>query len=58
MCGGAAQSPEMIHRIVGELHLEGLMNGLGMTEASGSITRTRLDAPAEITASTIGHPMP
>jgi acyl-CoA synthetase (AMP-forming)/AMP-acid ligase II len=58
MCGGAAQSPEMIRRIVGELHLEGLMNGLGMTEASGSITRTRLDAPAEITASTIGHPMP
>jgi acyl-CoA synthetase (AMP-forming)/AMP-acid ligase II len=58
MCGGAALTPDVIRHVTDELGLGGLMNGLGMTEASGSVTRTSLDAPAEVTATTIGRPMP
>src|SRR5258707_13828504 len=56
MCGGAALTPDVIRHVVAKLGLGGLMNGLGMTEASGRVTRTSLDAPAEVTAATIGHP--
>jgi fatty-acyl-CoA synthase len=58
MCGGAALAPDVIRHVTKKLGLAGLMNGLGMTEASGSVTRTSLDAPAEVTATTIGRPMP
>ncbi len=58
MCGGAALTPEVIARIVDKLRLGALMNGLGMTEASGSVTRTSPEAPIQTVATTIGHPMP
>jgi acyl-CoA synthetase (AMP-forming)/AMP-acid ligase II len=58
MCGGAALAPDVIRHVVAKLGLGGLMNGLGMTEASGSVTRTSLDASPELTATTIGRPMP
>ena len=56
--GAAAQSPDAIIRVVEQLGLEALMNGYGMTEASGGISHTSLDDPLEIHASTIGRPWP
>jgi acyl-CoA synthetase (AMP-forming)/AMP-acid ligase II len=56
--GAAAQSPHAIMRVVERLALEALMNGYGMTEASGGISHTSLDDPLEIHASTIGRPWP
>jgi fatty-acyl-CoA synthase len=57
MCGGAALAPDVVRHVVGRLGLGGLKNGLGMSEASGSVTRTSLDDPIEVTAQTIGRPM-
>jgi HIP---CoA ligase len=56
--GAAAQSPEAIRLVVERLGLEALMNGYGMTEASGGISHTSLDDPLEVHATTVGRPWP
>ena len=56
--GAAAQSPEAVKLVVEKLGLEALMNGYGMTEASGGISHTSLDDPLETHATTIGRPWP
>jgi HIP---CoA ligase len=56
--GAAAQSPEAIRLVVERLGLEALMNGYGMTEASGGISHTSRQDPLEVHASTIGRPWP
>lgn len=56
--GAAAQSPEAIANVVERLGLEALMNGYGMTEASGGISHTSLGDPLEVHATTIGRPWP
>lgn len=57
MCGGAALTAEAVRTITARLQLAGLLNGLGMTEAGGSVTRTALDDPPDVAATTIGRPM-
>lgn len=57
MCGGAAPTAETIRTAVEKLALGGLMVGLGMSEASGSISRTSLDDPPDVAATSIGRPM-
>lgn len=56
--GAAAQSPEAMAMVVERLGLEALMNGYGMTEASGGISHTSLGDPLEVHATTIGRPWP
>lgn len=56
--GAAAQSPETIAFVIERLGLEALMNGYGMTEASGGISHTSLDDALEAHATTIGRPWP
>src|SRR5262249_53882820 len=51
-------SPEAIRLVVERLGLEALMNGYGMTEASGGISHTSLDDPLEVHATTVGRPWP
>ncbi len=57
MCGGAAVTAQTIRAVVDKLALDGLMVGLGMSEASGSVTRTSLDDPPEVAAASIGRAM-
>lgn len=56
--GAAAQNPEVIRLVVDRLGLEALMNGYGMTEASGGISHTSLGDPLEVHATTVGRPWP
>lgn len=56
--GAAAQSPEAIRLVVERLGLDALMNGYGMTEASGGISHTTRDDPLEVHATTVGRPWP
>ncbi|HEY9288451.1 MAG TPA: AMP-binding protein [Candidatus Dormibacteraeota bacterium] len=58
LAGGAASTPEAITRVMDRLGLEALLNGYGMSEASGSISRTELGDPIEAHAFTVGRPMP
>jgi acyl-CoA synthetase (AMP-forming)/AMP-acid ligase II len=58
LCGGAALTPEIVRRARASLGVRVFVNGLGMTEAAGSVTRTAPDAAPEVTAATIGYPMP
>jgi acyl-CoA synthetase (AMP-forming)/AMP-acid ligase II len=56
--GAAAQSPEAIRLVLERLELEVLMNGYGMTEASGGISHTGRDDPVDVHATTVGRPWP
>ncbi|HET7419199.1 MAG TPA: AMP-binding protein [Candidatus Dormibacteraeota bacterium] len=58
LAGGAASTPEAVTRTMDRLGLEALLNGYGMSEACGSISRTELGDPAEAHALTAGRPMP
>jgi fatty-acyl-CoA synthase len=58
LAGGAASTPEAVRRITDRLGLEALLNGYGMTEACGSISRTEIGDPLEAHAFTAGRPMP
>ena len=58
LAGGAAASPEVVHRVTERLGLEALLNGYGMSEACGSISRTEIGDPVEAHALTVGWPMP
>lgn len=58
LAGGAASTPETVRRVIDRLGLEALLNGYGMTEACGSISRTEIDDPIEAHALTAGCPMP
>ena len=58
LAGGAASTPEAVHRVMDRLGLEALLNGYGMSEASGSISRTEIGDPVEAHARTAGKPMP
>jgi acyl-CoA synthetase (AMP-forming)/AMP-acid ligase II len=58
LAGGAASTPEAVRRIMDRLGLEALLNAYGMTEASGSISRTEIGDPVEAHAFTVGRPMP
>lgn len=58
LAGGAASTPEAVRHVMDRLGLEALLNGYGMTEASGSISRTEIGDPVEAHARTVGRPMP
>src|SRR5262249_55234345 len=58
MSGGAPPTPRALRHIVERLRLPAFMNGFGMSEASGSITRTSRDETAETICGSIGRPMP
>ncbi|HET7338093.1 MAG TPA: AMP-binding protein [Candidatus Dormibacteraeota bacterium] len=58
LAGGAASTPEAVMRVMDRLGLEALLNGYGMSEASGSISRTEIGDPVEAHARTAGRPMP
>jgi fatty-acyl-CoA synthase len=58
LAGGAASTPEAVRRIMDRLGLQALLNGYGMTEACGSISRTEVSDPIEAHAFTAGRPMP
>jgi acyl-CoA synthetase (AMP-forming)/AMP-acid ligase II len=58
LAGGASSTPEAVRRITERLGLAALLNAYGMTEASGSISRTEIGDPIEAHALTVGRPMP
>lgn len=58
LAGGASTSPDAVRRITNRLELKALLNGYGMSEASGSISRTEIGDPVEAHALTVGRPMP
>jgi HIP---CoA ligase len=58
LAGGAASTRETVLRVMDRLGLEALLNGYGMTEACGSISRTEIGDPVEAHALTAGRPMP
>ena len=58
LAGGAASAPEAVVRVMDRLGLEALLNGYGMSEACGSISRTEIGDPVEVHALTAGRPMP
>ena len=58
LAGGAASTPDAVRHIMERLGLEALLNAYGMTEASGSISRTEIGDPLEAHALTVGRPMP
>jgi HIP---CoA ligase len=58
LAGGAASTPEVVRRVMDRLGLEALLNGYGMSEACGSISRTEIGDPVEAHALTVGRPMP
>jgi HIP---CoA ligase len=58
LAGGASASPEAVRRVTERLGLEALLNGYGMSEACGSISRTEVGDPVEAHALTVGRPMP
>lgn len=58
LAGGAASTPEDVMRVMDRLGLEALLNGYGMSEACGSISRTEIGDPIEAHALTAGRPMP
>jgi acyl-CoA synthetase (AMP-forming)/AMP-acid ligase II len=58
LAGGAASTPEAVIRVMDRLGLEALLNGYGMSEACGSISRTEIGDPVEVHALTAGRPMP
>lgn len=58
LAGGAASTPESVQRVIDRLGLRALLNAYGMTEASGSISRTEIGDPIEAHAFTVGRPMP
>jgi acyl-CoA synthetase (AMP-forming)/AMP-acid ligase II len=58
LAGGAASTPEAVQRVMDRLGLEALLNGYGMSEACGSISRTEIGDPVEAHARTAGRPMP
>lgn len=58
LAGGAASTPEAVERVMDRLGLEALLNGYGMSEASGSISRTEIGDPIAAHALTAGRPMP
>lgn len=57
MAGGASSTPDAVRRVMEQLGLEALVNGLGMSEA-GSVAHTDPSDPPEIHATTAGRPMP
>lgn len=58
LAGGASTTPESVRKIMDRLQLEALVNGYGMSEACGSISRTEIGDPVEAHAMTAGRPMP
>lgn len=58
LAGGASTTPDSVLKIMERLELEALLNGYGMSEACGSISRTEIGDPAEAHALTAGRPMP
>jgi acyl-CoA synthetase (AMP-forming)/AMP-acid ligase II len=58
LAGGAASTPDATRRVMDRLGLAALLNGYGMSEACGSISRTELGDPVEAHALTAGRPMP
>jgi len=58
LAGGAASTPEAVLKVMDRLELDALLNGYGMSEACGSISRTEIGDPAEVHALTAGRPMP
>ncbi len=58
LAGGASASPDAVRRVTDRLGLEALLNGYGMSEACGSISRTEIGDPVEAHALTVGRPMP
>ena len=58
LAGGAASTPDAVRHIMDRLGLDALLNAYGMTEASGSVSRTEIGDPVEAHAFTVGRPMP
>ena len=58
LAGGAASTPDAVLHVMDRLGLEALLNGYGMSEACGSISRTEIGDPVEAHALTAGRPMP
>ncbi len=58
LAGGAASTPDAVMKVMERLGLEALLNGYGMSEACGSISRTEIGDPVEAHARTAGRPMP
>lgn len=58
LTGGATLTPAGVKRIRQRLGLTSLINGLGMSEASGGISRSAPDDPPEVMAASVGHPVP
>ncbi|MGH7764606.1 MAG: class I adenylate-forming enzyme family protein [Candidatus Dormibacteraceae bacterium] len=58
LAGGAASTPEAVRSEMERLGLDALLNGYGMSEACGSISRTEIGDPIEAHALTVGRPMP
>lgn len=58
LAGGAASTPEAVLKVMDRLELDALLNGYGMSEACGSISRTEIGDPVEVHALTAGRPMP
>jgi acyl-CoA synthetase (AMP-forming)/AMP-acid ligase II len=56
--GGAASSPDAVRRLTERLGLDAILNGYGMSEACGSISRTEVGDPPEVHSLTAGRPMP
>ncbi len=58
LAGGASTTPESVLKIMDRLQLGALLNGYGMSEACGSISRTEIGDPLDAHAKTAGRPMP
>jgi len=58
LSGGASSTPEAVALVMERLGLQALLNGYGMSEACGSISRTEIGDPIEAHARTAGRPMP
>ncbi|HSM29807.1 MAG TPA: AMP-binding protein, partial [Woeseiaceae bacterium] len=55
---GAPCPVELMHRVIGEMHLDEITIGYGMTETGPLSTQTLPDDPIELRVGTVGRPLP
>jgi len=55
---GAPCPVELMHRVIGEMHLHEITIGYGMTETGPLSTQTLPDDPIELRVGTVGRPLP
>lgn len=56
--GAASVPPVLIERMRGELGIDHVLIGYGLTEACGLVSLTAADDPADVAAATCGRPIP